>query len=120
MRNTDQITSNVEAARKFEPLKAAELGQLRDAMLAAGPTMCADCDGKCALAAGTKARLGDLARFFTYVDHFGYKSEARSHYSALTAEERDWQGADLEAARAACPSGLDFASILPKADEYLA
>jgi uncharacterized protein len=32
---------------------------------------------------------------------------------------RNWSGADLEAARQACPSKLDFASLLPKADELL-
>ena len=54
MTNTDQINQNTDAARRFEPLKQAEIDQLRDAVLAAGPMMCADCDGRCGLAAGTK------------------------------------------------------------------
>jgi len=120
MRNTDQIRSNVDAAKRFEPLKKAELDQLRDAVLAAGPTLCADCDGRCSLAAGTKARLGDLTRYLTYHEHHGDKTVARENYAALTDTERDWRGADLDAARAACPSGLDFARLLPKADDLLA
>jgi uncharacterized protein len=32
---------------------------------------------------------------------------------------RDWSVADLEAARQACPSKLDFAELLPKADRLL-
>ena len=119
MRNTDQITMNAEAARKFEPMKAADIRRLGEAVLAAGRTLCADCTGQCSVAAGTKARLGDLTRFYTYHEHHGYREEARRHYAGLTAEERDWSGADLAAAREACPSKLDFAKLLPETDELL-
>ena len=83
MMNTDQVNQNTEAARKFEPLKQAEIHQLRDAVLAAGPMMCADCDGRCAHAAGTKARLGDLTRFLTYHEHHGSRRQAREGYAEL-------------------------------------
>ena len=120
MRNTDQIKENAEAARKFTgPLKEAEIRELRDACLAARPTLCADCDGRCSTAAGTSARLGDLTRFLTYHEHHGYRGEARRFYAELSDAERDWRGADLEAARRACPNGLDFASLLPKAERLL-
>ena len=33
-----------------------------------------NCDGRCSLAAGTKARLGDLARFYTYHEDHGIRS----------------------------------------------
>ena len=35
------------------------------------------------------------------------------------AEARDWSGADLAAARAACPNKLDFAKLLPEVDRLL-
>ena len=60
LRNTEQIRENADAARRFEPLKQAEIEELRDAVLASNPTMCPGCDGRCSLAGGTKARLGDL------------------------------------------------------------
>ena len=120
MRNTDQIRENVEAAHKFEPLKTAEMEQLRSAILAAGPTLCGDCDGRCSIAAKTGAELGNLTRFLTYHQHLGDRSKARAEYAKLSAEAKDWAGADLEAARAACPSGLDFARLLPEADRRLA
>ncbi len=120
MTTTEQMTQNIAAARKFEPLKAAELEQLRQMFLASEPTLCANCDGRCSIAAGTKAPLGDLARFLTYHEHHGIRGEARRLYQALSAEARDWQGADLAAAQAACPSHLNFATILPQADRYLA
>jgi aryl-alcohol dehydrogenase-like predicted oxidoreductase len=119
MANTDQLRDNVAAARQYTTLKAAELEQIKAAALAAAPTFCPDCDGRCAAAAGTKARLGDLTRFLTYHEHHGYRAEAIRQYAGLTETERDWSGADLEAAREACPSRLDFATLLPKGDRLL-
>ncbi len=88
-------------------------------MLASNPTMCPGCDGRCADAAGTKARLGDLARFYTYHEDHGMRSVAREEYAALAPEERDWQGADLAAAREACHHKIDFANLLPETDRLL-
>jgi uncharacterized protein len=119
MRNTDQVRENAEAARVFKPLTKAELERLRDACIAAAPTMCADCTGQCSLAAGTNAELGNLTRFLTYHDHHGYRGEARRLYGEMAHAARDWAGADLEAARHACPNKLDFAKLLPRADQVL-
>jgi predicted aldo/keto reductase-like oxidoreductase len=119
MKNTDQVRENTAAARTFTPWKVAELHELRDAMLAAGPTMCPNCDGRCAAAAGTAARLGDLARFYTYHEHHGHRTDARRFYAELSPEERDWTGANLEAARDACPNKLNFARLMPETDRLL-
>ncbi len=119
MRNTDQVRENTQAARMFKPLTKAEIDQLRDACIAAGPTLCASCDGRCSQAAGTLAELGNLTRFLTYHDHHGYRAEARRLYGQLSDPARDWAGADLEAARQACPNKLDFAKLLRRADEVL-
>ncbi|MGO9815711.1 MAG: aldo/keto reductase [Isosphaeraceae bacterium] len=119
MMNTDQVNQNTDAARQFKPLKEADIHALRDAVLAAGPMMCADCDGRCGRAAGTNARLGDLTRFLTYHEHFGSRRQAREGYAELTDEERNWRDANLEAAREACPSKLDFAQLLPEVDRLL-
>ncbi|HEX8202114.1 MAG TPA: aldo/keto reductase [Isosphaeraceae bacterium] len=120
MRNTDQIRENVDAALRFEPLKEADIRGLRDAALAHGPMLCADCDGRCSAAAGTAAELGNLTRFLTYHQHHGDRAEARRRYAELAPEARDWSGADLAAARAACPNRLDFARLLPEVDRHLA
>jgi uncharacterized protein len=120
MRNTDQLRENTDAARRYEPLKTAEIEQLRDAVLAHGSMLCADCDGRCSVAAGTKAELGNLTRFLTYHQYHGDRSEARRQYQELPHEARDWSGADLEAARAACPNRLDFAKLLPEVKRHLA
>ncbi|MGP0065385.1 MAG: aldo/keto reductase [Isosphaeraceae bacterium] len=120
MNNTDHIRDNTDAARRFEPLKEADIRQLRDATLAHGPMLCADCDGRCSVAAGTRAELGNLTRFLTYHEHHGLRSEARRQFAAMPPEARDWSGADLEAARAACPNKLDFARLLPEVERHLA
>jgi hypothetical protein len=119
MRNTDQVRENSEAARTFKPMTRAEIHKLRDACIAAGPTLCASCDGRCSLAAGTAAELGNLTRLLTYHDHHGYRAEARRLYAQLPGAARDWAGADLEAARQACPNKLDFAKLLPRTDRVL-
>jgi predicted aldo/keto reductase-like oxidoreductase len=120
MRNTDQIRENTDAARRYEPLKTTDIRQLRDLSLALGMTLCPDCDGRCSKAAGTAAELGDLTRFLTYHQHHGDRSTARAEYAKLSAEARNWSGADLEAARAACPNGLNFAELMPEVDRHLA
>jgi uncharacterized protein len=119
MFNTDQVNQNTDAARRFEPMKQSEINELHAALLDAGPIMCAACDGRCERAAGTDARLGDLTRFLTYHEHHGARLQAREAYSKLTEEERNWHGADLDAARAACPTKLDFALLLPEVDRLL-
>ena len=109
--------------RRRPAVRAAQDGrhpQLRDAFRSHGPTLCADCDGRCSVAAGTRAELGNLTRFLTYHEHHGDRAEARRQYAKLSPEARDWSGADLEAARAACPGRLDFAKLLPECDEHLA
>jgi aryl-alcohol dehydrogenase-like predicted oxidoreductase len=120
MKNTDQVRENVDAARRFEPLKLSDIHQLRDAVIAQGQMMCADCDGRCSIAAGTKAELGDLTRFLTYHQQHGYRADARRQYAALPPEARDWTGADFEAAREACPNRLNFAKLMPMVEKYLA
>jgi aryl-alcohol dehydrogenase-like predicted oxidoreductase len=119
MRTLDQVRENADAARRFEPLTTAEIREIRDARLAAGPTLCADCDGRCSRAGGTDAALGDLTRFLTYHEHHGYRGDARRMYRELSDAQRSWQGADLAAAREACPGRLDFARLLPEADRLL-
>jgi predicted aldo/keto reductase-like oxidoreductase len=119
MLNTDQVNQNTDAARRFEPMKQSEINELHAALLEAGPSMCAACDGRCERAAGTDARLGDLTRFLTYHEHHGARRWAREAYATLTEGERNWHGADLDAARAACPTKLDFAQLLPEVDRLL-
>src|ERR1700752_948692 len=49
IKTTDQLREDGDAARRYEPMKTTEIEQLRDAALAVGPTLCADCDGRCSV-----------------------------------------------------------------------
>lgn len=120
MRNLDQVKLNTAAARNYQPVKTADLHQLRDACLHHGQMLCADCDGRCSRAAGTTAALGDLTRYLTYYEFHGDREEARRQYAKLAHHEKDWRNADLDAAREACPNKLDFAALLPRVDDSLA
>ena len=120
MSQNSQITENVAAARAFKPLTVVQMEELKNLFLASSPTLCANCDGRCSVAAGTEARLGDIARFLTYHEEHGHRTDARREFAALTEAARDWAGADLAAAQAACPSNLNFSEILPKAGRLLA
>ena len=120
MQNTDQVNENTRAARSFEPFKSADIRRLRDAFIASAPTLCPDCDGRCSLAAGTRAPLGDITRYLTYYERHGARSEARDRFSSLPPEARNWADADLAAAREACPAKLDFGALLVRAKDSLA
>ena len=100
-------------------MNKAEIDRLRDACIAAGPTMCASCDGRCSRAAGTKAELGNLTRFLTYHDHHGYRAEARRLYAELATPRATGTAPTSRPRRQACPNKLDFAKLLPRVDETL-
>jgi hypothetical protein len=120
MVDTNQVIPNTDAARRFVTIIDVEIRELRAALLEAGPMICAACDGRFQRAAGTKARLGDLTRFLTYHQHHGSRRQARQAQAGLKEEERNWRGADLDAARAASPTKLDFAELLPETDRLRA
>ncbi len=120
LRNIEHISENADAARKFEPLAHAELQLLHEALLASRPTMCHNCDGRCARAAGTNAALNDVTRLLTYHDQYGERREARRLFAEMAEDAKDWTNADLAAAQSACHSNLDFAALLGRAQKVLA
>ena len=65
-------------------------------------------------------RSATSTRLLTYHEQYGYRGEARRLYAELARADRDWSGADLDAARAGLPQQLDFAGLLPRVDRDLA
>ena len=121
IKTTDQLREDADAARRYAAadhgrdrpaprrgsrVRPDPVRRLRRPLLASPPARTAE--------------LGNLTRFLTYHEHHGIRSEARRQYAAMSPEARDWTGADLEAARAACPNKLDFAKLLPECDRHLA
>jgi aryl-alcohol dehydrogenase-like predicted oxidoreductase len=119
MENVEQIKENSEAARKYKnPLSPENLKKLGDIASACSPTLCPNCDGRCARAAGNEnLALDDISRYVTYYEQDG-NIEAIEYYQALAAEARALRGTDLKAASEACLCKVDFERIAKSAEEY--
>lgn len=119
--NVGQMKENVEAANKYkEPLTLAQIETLREVAMASQPTMCPNCDGSCARAAGrSDLALNDIARYVTYYERDGDLS-GRELYHALAASLKTHTAEELRAASKGCRCNLDFASIIEKAERYFA
>jgi hypothetical protein len=120
MPNLRILEENAAAARGFTPLKREQHRAVIELYERYGAAYCNGCDGRCQKAGGTKAALNDITRFLSYYERDGQIDNARRLYASLTTGQRDWHGADLAAASAACASKLDFASLLPRAEQKLA
>ena len=121
MKNTDHVRENADAARRFEPLKQADIHQLRDVFLAIESDLVRRLrrpllgrrrhDRR----AGQPDPVPDLSPAARR-PHAWRVANTR----ASPPEARDWAGADLEAAQAACPGKLNFAKLLPEVERHLA
>jgi predicted aldo/keto reductase-like oxidoreductase len=120
MLNLVMLRENSTAARNFKPLDSAKMEAVVGLYQRYGRRFCNACDGSCRRAGRTKAALNDIVRALSYYERDGRLDEARRAYASLSEEERDWHGADLAAASAACHSNLDFATLLPRAEQKLA
>ena len=120
MTNVKMIEENTAAAKRFTPFTEKELGMVHQLYKRYAANFCSGCDGRCKTAAGTKAELGDIARYLCYFEQDGARAEARQLFRSLPPEARDWGGADLKAASKACVSHLDFAAILQRVGQELA
>lgn len=118
--NLHVMTENTTAARNFKPMDRDKIGAVIELYERYGTRYCNACDGRCARAAGTKAALGDITRALSYYECDGLRDNGRELYASLTPEQRDWHGADLAAASRACHCNLDFATLLPRAEQKLA
>lgn len=120
MPNLFVVAENTAAARDFKPMDAEKIGAVLELYEQYGQRFCNACDGSCRRAGRTQAALGDITRALSYYERDGMQDEAKKLYAALTPEQRNWHGADLAAASAACACKLDFASLLPRAEQKLA
>jgi predicted aldo/keto reductase-like oxidoreductase len=120
MDNLEKLRENAAAAKNFKPLTDKEITDVHAMIEGSKRRFCLACDGSCRRAAGTKADLNRIARYVHYAEADGRVYEARELLAAMALEDRDWSGADLKAAAGACKSGLDFVSIIKRAEELMA
>lgn len=120
MLNRRMIDENTQTARDFErPLTPDQWQMLEDGMRKLARATCPGCDGACRRAAGTTTDLCSIARYVAYAEEDGNRALGRSLYRGLPRDQREAIGADLIAARDACPARLNFAAILERARRLL-
>ncbi len=120
MPNVPIIQENATAARNFQPLGPSKVAAVVGLYERYGRRFCNACDGRCRRAGGTRAALNDIVRALSYYERDGDREKGRALFASLAPERRDWRGADLAAASAACRCKLDFAALLRRAEEKLA
>lgn len=120
MPNLPILRENTAAARNFKPLEPAKMGAVIGLYERYAGRFCNACDGRCRRAGHTNAALNDITRALSYYERDGQREEARKLYASLSPEQRDWHEADLAAASEACLAKLDFATLLPRAEQKLA
>ncbi len=118
MSNVEQVMENTGAVLSDQELAMNDFMQLHRL---AGLTACEYCIG-CGLCEGKvdgPLRIADTMRYLMYHDCYGKQDEARALYRKLAAAERDFGRADLHAAKAACPQGIDIPAKLAQAQRVL-
>jgi hypothetical protein len=120
MSSRNIAVENADLARRFtKPFDVDQRQLLLEGIRSLTRATCPGCTGACRTAAGTDADLCSLARYLAYYEEDGKHQEARSLFRALPPDQRDWRGADLEAASQACMAKLDFEGILSRAKRFL-
>jgi hypothetical protein len=118
--NVGQMESSTTAAKSYKtPLTTAQIELLRTTVLAARPTLCPGCPSCNEFAASSALALNDISRFVTYYEQDG-NVEAKAFYRALPLAARDASGVDLVGLREQCAYGVDYPTILKRAEHYFA
>lgn len=118
--NVAEMEANTAAAREYKgPLKLADVGALKQTVLAHRRTMCPGCPSCDALSAATGFAFLDISRYVTYYEQDGHLG-AKDLYRSLPVESRDHRRVDLAALRDGCSFGTDYPEIIRRANRYFA
>lgn len=109
------MRENIAAARSEKNLTAGEFHQLNRLAALTAHISCQGCANLCESAAGGTLKIADTLRFLMYHEAYEDAPRARRLYAELPAAARNFDGADLAAAAAACPQGIDIAGRLEAA-----
>ena len=117
MTNRDMLRQNMAASRDHT-LSLRDQKLLEEYRLATAHLYCHGCGQHCEPAAGGVA-VADILRYLRYHEVYGKRQRARELYQALTPEARNLATADLAAAQAACPHGLQVVELLHRAEREM-
>ena len=117
MTNRDMLKQNMAASRDHA-LTQRDQKLLEEYRLATAHLYCHGCGHLCEPASGGVA-VADIMRYLRYHEVYGKRQRARELYQALSPDARNLAAADLAAAQAACPHGLQVVELLHRADREL-
>ena len=117
MTNHDMLKQNMSASRDHA-LSLRDQKLLEDYRVATAHLYCHGCGHHCEPASGGVA-VADIMRYLRYHEVYGKRQRARELYQALTPEARNLATADLAAAQAACPHGLQLVELLHRAEREM-
>ncbi len=117
MTNRDMLKQNMAASRDHA-LSQRDQKLLEEYRLATAHLYCHGCGHNCEPASGGVA-VADIMRYLRYHEVYGKRQRARELYQALSPDARNLATADLAAAQAACPHGLQVVELLHRADREL-
>jgi len=117
MTNRDMLRQNMTASRDHA-LTLRDQKLLEEYRLATAHLYCHGCGHHCEPVAGGVA-VADILRYLRYHEVYGKRRSARELYQALTPEARNLATADLAAAQAACPHGLQVVELLQRAEREM-
>ncbi len=119
MTNVQILEENATAAASREQLTMNEFHQLNRLAWLTAPYACLGCNHICESRIGGKLRIADALRYLMYDECYGDPETARLLYSALGAEERDFEQVDLTEAIKACPQDIRIDERLRRAKALL-
>jgi uncharacterized protein len=117
MTNRDMLKQNMTASRDHA-LSLRDQNLLEEYRLATAHLYCHGCGHHCEGAAGGVA-VADIMRYLRYHEVYGKRQRARELYQSLSPEARNLATADLAAAQAACPHGLQVVELLHRAEREM-
>lgn len=118
--NLSILDENSTAARSQIDLSMAEYQQLRQYAARTAHYRCHGCSQRCQSQVDGPLRIADTLRYLMYDECYNEGEEARRLYRNLKPEERAFATANLDAAMAACPQGINIRERLLRAQLRLA
>jgi len=117
MTTRDMLRENVSSSRDHT-LTLRDQKRLEEYRQATAHLYCQGCGHHCEPAAGGVS-VADTLRYLRYHEVYGKRQQARELFQALSPEARDFAGADLAAAQAACPHGLPIVELIQYAERLM-
>ena len=114
-----KLRQNIAAALDKTKLTMLEHEELQRYAEATRHLACDGCGHFCEPHVDPEIQIADTLRYLMYHDSYRDAGEARRRFAALHEKARQISGIDFEKATAACPNGLDIASLMHRASKVL-